>query len=88
MATTLLPIAHYPVIDTCCAPFHTPPVAIGAMATSILRYGFLGTWRIGSGELNRQISVANQAVRIALHSFKNRFLRFRWRQIWQRSFKH
>jgi signal transduction histidine kinase len=76
MATTLLPIAHYPVIDTTYVhliPYATP-VAIGAMATSILRYGFLGTWRIGSGELNRQINVANQAVRIALHSFKNRFL--------------
>ncbi|NLU41684.1 MAG: HAMP domain-containing histidine kinase [Firmicutes bacterium] len=76
MATTLLPIAHYPVIDTTyihLIPYATP-IAIGAMATSILRYGFLGTWRIGSGELNRQIHVANQAVRIALHSFKNRFL--------------
>jgi len=76
MATTLLPIAHYPVIDTTyihLIPYATP-IAIGAMATSILRYGFLGTWRIGAGRLNRQISVANQAVRIALHSFKNRFV--------------
>lgn len=77
MAMTLLPLGpKYPVFDSTylrlvpLAAF----IAIGAMMVAILRYGFLGSWRIEIRDLDRQITVANQAVRLALHSFKNQFL--------------
>lgn len=76
VATTLLPVVNYPVFDTTylqALPF-AGIVAFGAVMLSIFKYGFLGTWRIGARDLDRQINVANQAVRLALHSFKNRFL--------------
>lgn len=77
MGTTLLPLGpDYPVFDA--TYLQTVPlaalIAIGALLLSILRYGFLGTFRIASRDLDQQITVANQAVRLALHSFKNRFL--------------
>lgn len=77
MATTLLPLgSNYPVFD------HTfiqavPFVAIVVMVTvmiAILRYGYLGKWQVNIPNLDQQINLANQAVRLALHSFKNRFL--------------
>jgi signal transduction histidine kinase len=77
MATTLLPLGpNYPVFDYTyirAVPF----VAIIVMVTvmiAILRYGFLGKWQINIPNLEQQINLANQAVRLALHSFKNRFL--------------
>lgn len=76
MATTLLPAAGYPVFDTTlllAVPF-AGLAAMGAVMLSIWRFGFLGTWHVGTRDLDRQITVANQAVRLALHSFKNRFL--------------
>ncbi len=77
MATTLLPLGRgYPLFDNTylrIIPFATF-IAVIAVMLSIIRYGFLGTRRIGIKELEQQINVANQAVRMALHSFKNRFL--------------
>ena len=76
MAATLLPAAGYPVFDTTylvAVPFAGLAVA-GVVLLSMLRFGFLGTWHVGTRELEKQINVANQAVRLALHSFKNRFL--------------
>jgi signal transduction histidine kinase len=77
MVTSLLPLGtKYPVLNS----FYllaVPLVSIAAVCMvliAILRYGFLGTSRIGTKKLEQQISVANQAVRLALHSFKNRFL--------------
>ena len=77
MATSLLPLgSKYPVFDS----FYLraiPLVTIFSMSMvllAILRYGFLGTSRIGAQKLEQQINLANQAVRLALHSFKNRFL--------------
>lgn len=77
MATTLLPVGKdYPFFDT--TFLHAVPfaalVVIITVTLSILRYGFLGSWRIGARDLELQINIANQAVRLALHSFKNRFL--------------
>lgn len=77
MATTLLPLGpKYPVFDSTYLRFVPLAafVAMGAVMLAILRYGFLGSWRIGVRDLDRQIKVANQAVRLALHSFKNQFL--------------
>ncbi len=77
MATSLLPLgAKYPVFNSFYA-IAVPLVTIvaGSMVLlAIFRYGFLGTSRIGTKKLEQQINVANQAVRLALHSFKNRFL--------------
>jgi Signal transduction histidine kinase len=77
MATTLLPLGpQYPVINSfyiLAVPLVTI-IAVSMVLLAILRYGFLGTSRIGTKKLEQQISVANQAVRLALHSFKNRFL--------------
>jgi len=76
MASTLLPVAGYPVFDITLllvVPF-AGLAAMGAVMLSIWRFGFLGTWHVGTPDLDRQIKVANQAVRLALHSFKNRFL--------------
>jgi signal transduction histidine kinase len=77
MGTTLLPLGpNYPVFDA--TYLQTVPlaalIAISALLLSISRYGFLGTFRITSRDLDQQITIANQAVRLALHSFKNRFL--------------
>ncbi|MCL6588400.1 MAG: sensor histidine kinase [Firmicutes bacterium] len=77
MGTTLLPLGpDYPVVKS--SYLNAVPlaalIATGALLLSILRYGFLGTFRIASRDLDQQITVANQAVRLALHSFKNRFL--------------
>ena len=76
MATKLLPAAGYPVFDITlllAVPF-AGLAAMGAVSVSIWRFGFLGTWHIGTRDLERQIKVASQAIRLALHSFKNRFL--------------
>lgn len=76
MATTLLPVTNYPEFDTTYLRV-TPLMGIGILllvALLINRYGFLGHWHVGSFELDRQIKVANEAVRLTLHSFKNRFL--------------
>ncbi|MCL6613362.1 MAG: HAMP domain-containing histidine kinase, partial [Firmicutes bacterium] len=76
VATKLLPVAGYPVFDITlllAVPF-AGLLAMGAVMLSILRFGFLGTWHMGTRDLDRQIRVANQAVRLAFHSFKNRFL--------------
>jgi signal transduction histidine kinase len=77
MATTLLPLGRdYPFFDTRflrMMPFAAFVVAL-TVALSIYRYGFLGTWRVGTRDLERQIHTANKAVRMALHSFKNQFL--------------
>lgn len=77
MATTLLPLGpNYPVFDA--TYLRAVPlaafVAMGAVLIAILRYGFLGSWRMDLRNLDQQINIANQAVRLALHSFKNRFL--------------
>ncbi len=77
MATSLLPLgAKYPVFNSfyvIAVPLVT--IVAGSMVLlAIFRYGFLGTSRIGTKKLEQQINVANQAVRLALHSFKNRFL--------------
>lgn len=75
MATTLLPVIDYPIFDTTylqALPF-AGLAALGAVMLSIFKYGFLGTWRIGSLNLDTQISMANRAIRLALHTFKNRF---------------
>ncbi len=77
MAATLLPLGKdYPLLDTTylqVAPYAII-IVIVAVLISMMRYGFLGTWRIDGHDLEKQISVANRAVRLALHSFKNRFL--------------
>jgi signal transduction histidine kinase len=77
MATTLLPLGpHYPVFDYALIRA-VPFVAVVVMVTvmiAILRYGFLGKWQVNIPNLDQQINLANQAVRLALHSFKNRFL--------------
>lgn len=49
-------------------------VFVLAFHLSMLRYGFWSSWRISSRDLDRRIAFSNQAVRIALHSYKNRFL--------------
>jgi len=76
VATTLLPAAKYPVFDI--TYLQAMPLAGLVFAilvlVSICRYGFLGSWRVGARDLDRQINVANQAVRLVLHTFKNRFL--------------
>jgi len=77
MATSLLPLGtKYPVFNSfygIAAPLVT--IVAGSMVLlAIFRYGFLGTSRNGTKKLEQQINVANQAVRLALHSFKNRFL--------------
>ncbi len=77
MATSLLPLGtKYPVFNSfyiIAVPLVT--IVAGSMVLlAIFRYGFLGTSRIGTKKLEQQINVANQAVRLALHSFKNRFL--------------
>src|SRR5690554_6502376 len=75
LATTLLPVVDYPIFDTTylqALPF-AGLAALGAVMLSIIKYGFLGTWRIGPLDLDRQITMANRAVRLALHTFKNRF---------------
>jgi signal transduction histidine kinase len=77
MATSLLPTgSKYPVFDSVylkAVPLATM-IVMSMVLLAILRYGFLGTWRIGAGQLEQQINLANQAVRLALHSFKNQFL--------------
>jgi len=75
MSTTLLPVIDYPIFDTAylqALPF-AGLAALGAVMLSIFKYGFLGTWRIGPLNLDTQISMANRAIRLALHTFKNRF---------------
>lgn len=75
LATTLLPVVDYPIFDTTylqALPF-AGLAALGAVMLSIIKYGFLGAWRIGPLDLDRQITMANRAVRLALHTFKNRF---------------
>ena len=75
LATTLLPVVDYPIFDTTylqALPF-AGLAALGAVMLSIIKYGFLGTWRIGPLDLDWQITMANRAVRLALHTFKNRF---------------
>jgi signal transduction histidine kinase len=77
MATSLLPLGtKYPVFNSfyiVAVPLVTM-IAVSMVLLAIFRYGFLGTSRIGTKKLEQQINVANQAVRLALHSFKNRFL--------------
>ncbi len=77
MATTLLPLGpRYPVFDSTflrAVPL-AAIIAMVAVMVAILRYGFLGNWPMGVRNLEQQINIANQAVRLALHSFKNRFL--------------
>ncbi|NLG83167.1 MAG: HAMP domain-containing histidine kinase [Firmicutes bacterium] len=76
VATKLLPVAGYPVFDITlllAVPF-AGLLVLGAVLLSILRFGFLGTWHMGTRELDRQIRVANAAIRLVFHSFKNRFL--------------
>ncbi len=76
-ATTLLPLGpEYPFFDATylkAVPFATI-LSIGAVLISMLRYGFLGSWHLGTRYLEQQIQLANQAVRLSLHSFKNQFL--------------
>ncbi len=76
MATTLLPIANYPEFETAllkALPFATVIVLV-LVLVAILRYGFLGSWQPVTHGLDQQIKLANEAVRITLHSYKNRFL--------------
>lgn len=76
MATTLLPISNYPEFETTllkALPFATVIVLV-LVLVAILRYGFLGSWQPVTHGLDQQIKLANQAVRITLHSYKNRFL--------------
>jgi signal transduction histidine kinase len=77
MAVTLLPLGRdYPIFDATlmrAIPFGAS-IVIAAVVLSMSRYGFLGSWRVGTRDLDRQITVANQAVKMALHSFKNQFL--------------
>ena len=52
-ATTLLPVVDYPIFDTTylqALPFACL-AALGAVMLSIIKYGFLGTWRIGPLDL-------------------------------------
>lgn len=76
-ATTLLPVgSNYPDFDYTfirAVPFVAVVVMVTVMI-AILRYGFLGKWQVNIPNLDQQINLANQAVRLALHSFKNRFL--------------
>jgi signal transduction histidine kinase len=77
MATTLLPLGpNYPVFDYTfirAVPFAAIVVMVTVMI-AILRFGYLGKWQVNIPNLDQQINLANQAVRLALHSFKNRFL--------------
>ncbi|HPT87017.1 MAG TPA: HAMP domain-containing sensor histidine kinase [Bacillota bacterium] len=77
VATTLLPLGRdYPFYDTrylLLVPFGAF-IVIVVVTLSILRYGFLGSWRINNKHLDQQIHIVNQAVKIALHPFKNQFL--------------
>jgi signal transduction histidine kinase len=77
MATSLLPLgAKYPVFNSfyLIAISFVTIIAVSMVLLAVFRYGFLGTSRVGTQKLEQQISIANQAVRLALHSFKNRFL--------------
>ncbi len=77
VATTLLPLGRdYPFYDTrylLLVPFGAF-IVIAVVTLSISRYGFLGSRRIIGQHLDQQIHIANQAVKIALHPFKNQFL--------------
>lgn len=76
MATTLLPISNYPEFETTflkALPFASVVVLV-LVLVAIVRYGFLGSWQPVTHGLDQQIKLANQAVRITLHSYKNRFL--------------
>lgn len=76
MATTLLPVSNYPEFETTllkALPLATVIVLV-LVLVAILRYGFLGSWQPVTHGLDQQIKLANEAVRITLHSFKNRFL--------------
>jgi signal transduction histidine kinase len=76
MATTLLPVSNYPEFETTllkALPFATIIVLV-LVLVAILRYGFLGSWQPVTHGLDQQIKLANEAVRITLHSYKNRFL--------------
>lgn len=76
MATSLLPVSNYPEFETTllkALPFATVIVLV-LVLVAILRYGFLGSWQPVTHGLDQQIKLANEAVRITLHSFKNRFL--------------
>lgn len=77
MATTLLPLGRdYPFFNI--AQLRIVPLAALAVLVgvgfSMRWYGFLGTFRIVTRDLDRQIHTANKAVRMALHAFKNQFL--------------
>ena len=73
LATTLLPVVDYPIFDTTylqALPF-AGLAALGAVMLSIIKYGFLGPG--GSAlDLDRQITMANRAVRLAC-ILQNRF---------------
>lgn len=77
VGTTLLPLGRdYPFYDArylLFVPFGAF-IVIVVVTLSILRYGFLGSWRINGKRLEQQIHIVNQAVKIALHPFKNQFL--------------
>lgn len=76
MATTLLPVSNYPEFETTflkALPFASVIVLV-LVLVAIVRYGFLGSWQPVTHGLDQQIKLANQAVRITLHSYKNRFL--------------
>lgn len=76
MATTLLPVSNYPEFETTflkALPIASVLILIFVLL-AILRYGFLSSWQTVTHGLDQQIKLANQAVRITLHSFKNRFL--------------
>lgn len=76
MATTLLPVSNYPEFETTllkALPLATVIVLV-LVLVAILRYGFLGSWQPVTHGLDQQIKLANEAVRITLHSYKNRFL--------------
>lgn len=76
MATTLLPVSNYPEFETTflkALPFASVVVLV-LVLVAIVRYGFLGSWQPVTHSLDQQIKLANQAVRITLHSYKNRFL--------------
>ena len=76
MATSLLPVSNYPEFETTllkALPFATIIVLV-LVLVAILRYGFLGSWQPVTHGLDQQIKLANEAVRITLHSYKNRFL--------------
>lgn len=76
MATTLLPLSNYPEFETTllkALPLATVIVLV-LVLVAIVRYGFLGSWQPVTHGLDQQIKLANEAVRITLHSYKNRFL--------------